>query len=121
MRRTRLFLAAAAAVAVWSAAVRAQAAEEGKALFDRRCAGCHALDSDKEGPRLRRVYGRAAGAVESFQYSDALKKSGIKWDSATLDQWLTDTEKLVPASDMNVRVPNAEERRAIIVYLERSR
>jgi cytochrome c len=70
----------------------------GKELFEKRCSGCHALDRDKEGPRLRGVYGRVAGSVESFQYSEALKKSKITWTDETLDQWLTHTEKLVPAT-----------------------
>jgi cytochrome c len=89
----------------------------GKELFEKRCSGCHALDRDKEGPRLRGVYGRVAGSVESFQYSDALKKSKITWTDETLDQWLTDTEKLVPGNDMTFHVERAAERADIIAYL----
>jgi len=87
----------------WSSAISAQAQAQtgGKALFEKRCSGCHALDRDKEGPRLGGVYGRTAGSVESFQYSDALKKSGIKWTEENLTKWLTDTEKLVPNNDMD--------------------
>src|SRR5260370_27605602 len=77
----------------------AQATASGKELFEKRCGGCHALDRDKEGPRLRGVYGRVAGSVDSFQYSDALKKSKITCTEVTLDQLLTDTEKLVPGHD----------------------
>jgi cytochrome c len=95
-----------------------QPPDSGKALFERRCGGCHAMDSDKEGPRLRGVYGRKAGSVESFQYSDALKKSRIQWTEETLERWLTDTEKLVPDNDMTFRVEKAEERRAIVEYLK---
>ena len=40
----------------------------GKDLFDRRCSGCHALDKEKEGPRLRGVFGRASATVPDFQY-----------------------------------------------------
>jgi cytochrome c len=89
----------------------------GKELFEKRCSGCHALDRDKEGPRLRGVYGRVAGSVESFQYSDALKKSKITWTDETLDHWLTDTEKLVPGNDMTFHVERAAERADIIAYL----
>src|ERR1700757_5175224 len=64
----------------------AQSPADGKALFEKRCGGCHALDRDKEGPRLGGVYGRIAGTVASFQYSDALKSSGIKWNEETLDK-----------------------------------
>jgi cytochrome c len=122
MRRAgALLLAATAAWIVWTAAGRAQSVPDGKQLFERRCSGCHSLDRDKEGPRLRGVYGRAAGTVESFDYSDALKKSGITWDAAKLDQWLTDPDKLVPANDMPFRLPDAQERQAIIAYLKDGR
>jgi cytochrome c len=90
----------------------------GKELFERRCGGCHALDRDKEGPRLGGVYGREAASIPSFEYSAALKKSKLKWTEETLDKWLIDTEKLVPENDMTFRVESADERREIISYLK---
>jgi cytochrome c len=109
-------------MAGWSLAIsaQAQARPDGQALFEKRCSGCHALDRDKEGPRLGGVYGRTAGSVESFQYSDALKKSGIKWTEENLDKWLTDTEKLVANNDMAFHVEKADERMEIIAYLKNS-
>ena len=101
-----------------SVSTRAQSRADGKALFEKRCGGCHALDRDKEGPRLGGVYGRTAGSIDSFQYSDALKKSKLKWDEDTLNKWLTDTEKLVPNSDMTFHVEKADERNEIIAYLK---
>ena len=103
------------AVSAW-----AQSQSNGKALVEKRCGGCHALDHEKEGPRLGGVYGRTAGSVESFQYSDALKKSGLKWTEVNLDKWLTDTERLVPNNEMSFRVERADERREIIAYLKSS-
>jgi len=90
----------------------------GKELFERRCGGCHALDRDKEGPRLGGVYGRDAASVASFEYSAALKKSKLKWTEETLDKWLIDPEKLVPDNDMTFHVESMDERRAIISYLK---
>src|ERR1700741_3486715 len=52
----------------------------GKDLFEKRCGGCHSLDTDKEGPRLRNVYGRKAGSILGFKYSDALKGAQFTWD-----------------------------------------
>jgi cytochrome c len=89
----------------------------GKQIFERRCTGCHALDNEKGGPRLRGVYGRPAASVASFPYSEALRKSGITWDSGTLDKWLTDPDAFIPDNDMAFRVTNPEERAAIIGYL----
>ena len=96
----------------------AQDPAKGQDLFERRCGGCHSLDRDKEGPRLRGVYGRVSGTVPSFKYSDALKTAHITWDSASLDKWLTDTDKLIPENDMTFRVVKAEERSEIIAYLK---
>jgi cytochrome c len=96
----------------------AQDPAKGKDLFERRCGGCHSLDRDKEGPRLRDVYGRVSGAVSSFKYSDALKNARVTWNSESLDKWLTDTDKLVPDNDMAFRVASPEERSAIIAYLK---
>jgi cytochrome c len=77
--------------------------DDGKSLFEKRCAGCHALDADHEGPRLRGVFGRPAGAVKTFQYSEALQKTKVTWDEAELDKWLTDTESVAPDNDMGFR------------------
>ena len=97
---------------------KAQNSEHGKELFEKRCSGCHALDKEKEGPRLRGVYGRMSGTVASFQYSKALKTAHITWDATSLDKWLTDPEKLVPDSDMAFQLVRAEERTDIIAYLK---
>ena len=97
---------------------QAQNSEHGKELFEKRCSGCHALDKEKEGPRLRGVYGRMSGTVTSFQYSNALKAAHITWDATSLDKWLADPEKLVPDSDMAFQLVRAEERTDIIAYLK---
>jgi cytochrome c len=60
----------------------------GKEVFERRCTGCHSLDHDKEGPRLRGVYGRRSAAAPAFDYSESLRKARLQWDEATLDKWL---------------------------------
>ena len=93
-------------------------ADRGKTMFEKRCTGCHALDIDKEGPRLGGVFGRAAGSVATFTYSDAVKKSGVTWDAAALDKWLTDPDAFFPDSNMAFRVVDAGEWSAIIAYLK---
>ncbi len=101
-------------------ALLSQPAPSGKDLFDKRCGGCHALDRDKEGPRLRGVYGRTSGTVASFEYSEPIRKARIVWTEETLEKWLTDPESLVPGNDMTFHVEKAEERSAIIGYLRAS-
>lgn len=93
-------------------------AKRGVDVFEKRCTGCHSLDEDKEGPRLRGVYGNKAASLSStFKYSDALKASNVTWDAPSLDQWMEDPEKIVPNSDMFFRVPKADERKDVIAYL----
>jgi cytochrome c len=107
-----------ASSAFFPSEAEAQGAQDGKALFQKRCSGCHALDADHEGPRLRGVVGRAAGTVKTFQYSEALKSAKHVWDETNLDKWLTDPGSVVPDNDMSFQVPKQEERMAIISYLK---
>jgi cytochrome c len=95
-------------------------AEYDKQLFTKRCGGCHSLDHDQTGPRLGNVYGRKAGTVSTFRYSDAMKTTQITWNDASLDKWLTDPESVVPDTDMEFHVPKPDERAAIIRCLRLS-
>lgn len=96
-------------------------AERGKIVFEKRCTGCHTIDSNREGPRLRGVFGRKAGTVPGFRYSTELKTSGTIWDEASLDKWLTDTDAMIPNNQMGFRVPKASERADIIAYLKQTK
>ena len=118
MKRLPVMLAAVFALVAITAHTETS---DGKRLFEKRCAGCHSLDHDKEGPRLAGVYGRAAGSVASFNYSDALKSSHITWDAASLDKWLAGPDKVLPETDMAFHVESATERSAIIAYLREVR
>ena len=91
--------------------------QRGKELFEKRCGGCHSLEKDKEGPRLGNVFGRKAGTIPTFKYSDSFKSAQFVWDDAYLDRWLVDTESVVPDNDMTFHVPKADERADIIQFL----
>ncbi len=113
--------AAIVGVSILATSSQAQTSgKHGKELFEKRCGGCHAMDRDKEGPRLAGVYGRAAASVASFDYSAGLKTSHIKWTDESLDKWLADPEKLVPDNDMTFHVESPDERREIIAYLKQN-
>ena len=94
--------------------------QRGKELFEKRCGGCHSLEKDKEGPRLGNVFGRKAGTIPTFKYSDSLKSAQVVWDEAYLDRWLVDTDSVVPDNDMDFHVPKADEREDIIQFLRLS-
>jgi cytochrome c len=94
-------------------------AARGKAVYERRCTGCHAMDGDREGPRLGGVFGRKAGSVAGFEYSAGLKNSDMTWNEATLEKWLKDPDSVVPDTKMDFRVPKAQEREDLIAYFKR--
>jgi len=110
--------ASTAIVMTLGAAAESRKDERAKELFLRRCGGCHAPDLNKEGPRLRGVYGRKAARAPAFAYSEALQKADIRWDDASLDRWLSDPDAMVPDTDMAFRLMDAEERKAVIAYLK---
>jgi len=123
----RVLLAMTSCLALWVALFtfvalprlgQAEIGDRGKELFEKRCSGCHALDKDKEGPRLRGVFGRTSGTVPSFKYSDALKAAHITWDAATLDKWLSGPDQFVPDTDMAFQLVKADERVEVIAYLK---
>jgi cytochrome c len=111
-------LAGGAILLAWSTPEEHEKVASGKELFGRRCSGCHALDLNKEGPRLRGVYGRKAASAPDFVYSDALEKMDIRWDDRSLDRWLSDPDAMAPDTDMAFRLANEEERKTIIAYLK---
>ena len=111
-----LFASASSAVIIDDA--NSTTADRGRQLFERRCSGCHSLDSDKEGPRLRRVFGSKSGSVPGFKYSDALKKADVTWDESNLDKWLTDPDKFIADADMDFHIEKSDERSAVIAYLK---
>lgn len=90
----------------------------GKAIFEQRCTGCHALDANREGPHLRGVFGRKAGSVADFTYSSALKKSTITWNETLLNEWLTDPDTMMPGNNMGFRVVKATERSDLVAFLK---
>jgi cytochrome c len=94
-------------------------AVRGKAVFEKRCTGCHAMEADREGPHLAGVFGRKAGSVAGFNYSAGLKGSGITWTDVTLEKWLSDPDLMVKDNAMSISVPKAGERRDLIAYLKR--
>jgi cytochrome c oxidase assembly protein Cox11 len=93
-------------------------AVDGEKIFASRCAGCHALDKTLVGPPLAGVIGRKAAATPGYPYSAALKRSGIVWDTASLDKWLASAQQDVPGALMPVSIDDARTRADIIAYLQ---
>ena len=58
-----------------------------------------------------------AGKQPGFGYSAGLKASKLTWTAAKLDQWLTDSNAMIPGSLMPYRQADPAKRAAIISYL----
>ncbi|KAJ8979773.1 hypothetical protein NQ317_015252 [Molorchus minor] len=97
-------------------------AEKGKKLFQKLCAQCHSIDKggkSKTGPNLHGIFGKKAGQILGFNFSDALKMMGITWNDDTLNLYLEDPKKLIPGTKKNFAgVKNKEDRKDIIAFLK---
>ena len=118
MRRSFAFLAVALlGSAAISPAVAADAAH-GEEIYNSRCVACHSPDANRVGPKHRGVVGRTAGTIPDFNYSKAVKNSGVVWSEETLDQWLTNPQAFIPGQRMNFKVTDPADRADLIAYLK---
>jgi cytochrome c len=103
-----------------SLARAAGSAATGEDLFKHKCGSCHSVETGKNrvGPSLAGVVGRKAASIETYSYSAAMRSSGLTWDTATLDSYLTNPRAKVPGTKMTfVGLPQANGRADIIAYL----
>ena len=92
-------------------------AKRGEAVYS-RCLACHAIEYDRTGPRHCGLIGRRAGSIPGFNYSDAMKRSGITWNAKSLDRFIENPLKTVPGTAMGYDgVKDAKERADLIAYL----
>jgi len=85
------------------AAAQADEPGAGEAML-KKCEICHSLATAgpaKAGPNLHGVFGRKAGTVTGFAFSDAMKNSGIIWDDNTLAKFLRDPKGSLPGNRMS--------------------
>ena len=86
-----------------------------------RCQGCHSIDANRVGPRHAGLFGRHAGSLDDYNYSDAMRASGVVWSETTLDQFLTAPRKFIPGTKMPFAgIPDRQERADLIAYLKRA-
>lgn len=121
-------MAGGEALAMDEAAKIKKMVKRGKKVAVRQCFACHDITEDKQnrvGPPLWGVYGKPAGWVEGYQYSDAHlgKKDSIVWDEATLDAYLQDPKALVPGNKMEypvtgMPVMKEKQRKNVIEFLK---
>lgn len=86
------------------------------------CRTCHEVaegTGHRVGPNLWGVVGAPAGRHPDFAYSRALERSGLVWDAATLDAYLTNPQAVIPGGRMAYPGnPEEADRRDVVAYLE---
>ena len=99
----RIWVIAGMALAASSGTTLAQDAAAGEQVFRRLCSPCHDVGSEaktKLGPPLNGIEGRKAGTFEGYNYSDAMKGSGITWDEAVFKEYIGAPMQKVPGTRM---------------------
>ena len=95
----------------------------GELQFARKCSVCHTLqagDANRAGPSLHNVFGRKAGTLKGYTYSEGIQKSNVIWNEKTIDTlFAKGPQHIVPGSKMPLQmVPNDKKRKALIEYLK---
>jgi len=95
--------------------------ENGKRKFG-LCKSCHTIvpgGANMTGPNLHGVFGRKAGEVADYKYSDAVKNAGFVWDAEHLDKWLAEPRTFLPGTKMSFAgLKEAKDRVDLIAYMK---
>ena len=120
--------AGAGLLLIGGAAIAAPSAPSGNAVHGQqlfaRCAACHTVGQTggKIGPSLNGVVGRKAASVVGYNYSPAMKNSGLTWDPTTLTRFLRAPMKVVPGTKMFFPgLPNPQDQADLTAYLKQYR
>ena len=99
----------------------AAALRRGEQIYT-RCAACHAIESNRTGPRHCGLFGRRAGTAPGFDgYSKAMRDSKIVWNERTLDVFLQSPTQAVPGTAMGYAgVKDVQERADLIAWLRQA-
>ena len=112
---------AKALIAALPAPYNAADLDNGKHKFA-QCRSCHTTAQggpNITGPNLWGVFGRKAGSLDGFSYSDGVKAAGFTWDVNHLDKWITDPRAMIPGTKMTFfGIKDPKDRVDVIAYLK---
>lgn len=99
--------------------------DNGERQFARKCSICHTLTGDsarRAGPTLAGLFGRRAGTVGDYVYSDALDGSQIVWETESIDALFDlGPDHYIPGTKMPMqRITDPADRADLIAYLRRA-
>ena len=99
-------------------AASAADAKHGESVF-RSCSACHNDRPGALGPDLKGVYGRKAGDLDDFRYSNAMKRAGFVWDETNLKAYIADPQGKVKGNRMPFSgLQNAGDIDDVVAYLQ---
>ncbi|SFA91199.1 cytochrome c [Poseidonocella pacifica] len=95
----------------------------GERQFQRKCSVCHDLSpgpSRRAGPSLYQLFGRPAGALPDYPYSDTLDAGDLIWTAETIDALFDlGPEHYIPGSKMPMqRITEQKDRDDLIEFLK---
>ena len=97
-------------------------AAAGKTVAVAQCNVCHSFEKGGKtvfGPNLFDIYGKPAGAIKGYKYSQAMLDSGLTWTDAALIEFLANPEQfLVGTKARFPGVKSAQQRADLIAYLK---
>ncbi len=95
----------------------------GEKQFARKCSVCHTLKADgkkRAGPSLHKVFGREAGTLNGYVYSEALIKSKIIWNVESINKLFEEgPDKVTPGTKMPIqKMKNKKDRLDLVLFLK---
>ncbi len=102
-----------------------QEMDNGERQFARKCSICHSLTPDSQrraGPTLHKIFGRQAGSLEGYFYSETLQDSDIVWNEDTIDALFDEgPDHYIPGSKMPMqRITGEQDRADLVAFLRRA-
>lgn len=106
---TRIAFAAAALATLLATPAAAQGAgdaEAGRRVFN-QCRSCHTTEQGGRstvGPNLHGIFGRTAGTLSGFRYSEPMREKGsggLVWNDQTIRAYVANPRAVVPGGSMS--------------------
>ena len=118
MRRMTMMAALALAAA---GTAHAQDVGAGERSFA-KCRACHQMGETAKngiGPQLNGMFGRKAGTIPGYSYSQPNKDSGLTWDDAVFAEYIKDPKAKIPGTKMAFAgIKNDKEIADLTAYLK---